>query len=303
MQQTIEKAYAKINLGLHITGRRDDGYHLLSMIMQTVSLFDKIGIYRTNDSDEISMDMDFGGRHPEEEISCDDDNLCIRAAKLICSRLPESHGYYMHLVKLIPSAAGMAGGSSDAAAVLRGINRLEGGYFSKKELLDMALTLGADVPYCIDGGLALCEGIGEKITPIESDFDALFLLAKPAEGVSTPAAYRYYDEHPDTEHGDIAKVIDGIKRNDIFLISEYLHNDLESAAKHFCPSIEQIEELMLMDGALLSKVTGSGPTVFGIFDTDEQRKKAAADIRSAGLASDIIYAGCITPDYDQEERI
>lgn len=303
MQQTIEKAYAKLNLGLQITGKRDDGYHLLSMVMQTVNLFDKIGIYRTNDSDEISMDMDFGGRHPEEEISCDDNNLCIKAAKLICSRLPESHGYYLHLVKLIPSAAGMAGGSSDAAAVLRGINRLENGYFSKKELLDMALMLGADVPYCIDGGLALCEGIGEDITPIEADFDAMFLIAKPAEGVSTPAAYRYFDEHPDTEHGDISCVIEGIKNNDIFLISENIHNDLENAAKHFCPSIEEIEELMLTDGALLSKVTGSGPTVFGIFENDTDRKKAAADLRSAGLAADIIYAGCIKPDYDKGERI
>ena len=152
MNQIIEKAYAKINLGLQITGKRPDGYHLLSMVMQTVSLYDKVGIYRTNDSDEISMDMDFGGRHPEEEITCDGDNLCVKAAKLICGKLPESHGYYMHLVKNIPSAAGMAGGSSDAGAVLRGINRIEGNYFSKEELLSMALELGADVPYCIDGG-------------------------------------------------------------------------------------------------------------------------------------------------------
>ncbi len=297
MNQIIEKAYAKINLGLQITGKRPDGYHLLSMVMQTVSLYDKVGIYRTNDSDEISMDMDFGGRHPEEEITCDGDNLCVKAAKLICGKLPESHGYYMHLVKNIPSAAGMAGGSSDAGAVLRGINRIEGNYFSKEELLSMALELGADVPYCIDGGLALCEGIGEKLTPIEADFDALLLLAKPAEGIPTPAAYRYYDDHPDTEHGDITGVIDGIKKNDIFLISENIHNDLENAAKHFCPSISQIEELMLTEGALLSKVTGSGPTVFGIFETDESRRSAAAALRETGLCADVIYANCIKPDY------
>ncbi|MDD6551859.1 MAG: 4-(cytidine 5'-diphospho)-2-C-methyl-D-erythritol kinase [Lachnospiraceae bacterium] len=298
MQQIIEKAYAKINLGLHITGKRPDGYHTLSMLMQTVSLYDEVVVYRTNDSDEISMDMDFGGRHPEEEITCDGDNLCVKAAKLICGKLPESHGYYMHLVKNIPSAAGMAGGSSDAAAVLRGINRLEGDYFSKDELLRMALKLGADVPYCIDGGLCLCEGIGEQMTPIEADLDAQLLLAKPAEGVSTPEAYRYFDEHPAAEQGSIEGVIEGIRKNDIFLISENIHNDLEDAAKHFCPSISEIEELMLTEGALLSEVTGSGPTIFGIFDTDEARRTAAEALRTTGLCPDIIYANCIRPDYD-----
>lgn len=300
LRQIIEKAYAKINLGLEITGKQPDGYHTLSMVMQTISLHDKVGIYQTNDSDEVSMDMDFAGSHPEADITCGDDNLCIKAAKLISAVLPVSHGYYIHLVKQIPSAAGMAGGSSDAAAVLRGINELEGGIFSREELRQMAVKLGADVPYCVDGGLSLCEGIGEKLTPIDADFNSLLLLGKPLSGVSTPAAYRWYDEHPDQNHGDIKKVIEGLQKNDIFLMDEYMHNDLESAAKHFCPEIEQIEELMLTEGAVISRVTGSGPTVFGIFDDDEKRHRAAQMLRESDLCADVIYAKPYIPDYTKE---
>lgn len=300
LKQIIEKAYAKINLGLEISGIRPDGYHLLRMVMQTISLYDRIGIYQTNEPEVISMDMDFGGSHPEEDISCGDDNLCIKAARLIAGRLPKPHGYYMHLVKNIPSKAGMAGGSSDAAAVLRGINCIEGDIFSRDELLSMALSLGADVPFCIDGGTALCEGIGEVLTPIGASPDFDLLVAKPAEGISTPAAYHYYDTHPDTEHGDIDRVIQGLRENDIFLLSANIHNDLENTAKHFCPQIEQIEELMLTEGAFLSKVTGSGPAVFGIFDSDESRHRAASQLRESGLCADVLFASAIRPDYEKE---
>lgn len=302
MKSIIEKAYAKINVGLQITGKRADGYHLLSMIMQTVSLYDRVGIYQTNDDDEISMDMDFGGSHPEEEITCDDSNLCVRAAKLITSRLPESHGYYIHLVKNIPIAAGMAGGSTDAAAVLRGINALEGDIFSKKELCDMALTLGADVPYCIDGGLCLCEGIGERLTPIDESWRACILLAKPPQGVSTPAAYSWSDAHPDETHGDITAVINAIGNNDNEKIKKNIHNDLENAAKHFVPSISLIEQIMDDGGAVFSRVTGSGPTVFGVFDSDAERKTVAARLRESELCADIFSVEAVTPDYAAERE-
>lgn len=300
LKQIIEKAYAKINLGLEITGKRDDGYHLLKMVMQTVSLYDRIGIYQTNEDDEISMDMDFGGSHPEADVTCDDNNLCVKAARLILSRLPVSHGYYIHLVKNIPVAAGMAGGSTDAAAVLRGINAIEGDIFTRDELREMALTLGADVPFCIDGGLAVCEGIGEVLTPIDHDFKALILLGKTPEGVSTPAAYKWSDEHPDTEHGDIGAVIENIRKDDIEKLSDNIHNDLENAAKHFCPDISSIEQTMLRNGALLSRVTGSGPTVFGIFRSDSDRKQAAAALRESGLCADIFSVETVTPDYRAE---
>ena len=302
MNQVIEKAYAKINVGLHITGRRDDGYHLLSMVMQTVSLYDRIGIYRTNEDDEISMDMDYGGSHPEEDMTCGDDNLCVKAARLICSRLPESHGYYIHLVKNIPVAAGMAGGSSDAAAVLRGINALEGDYFSKNELCDMALTLGADVPYCIDGGLCLCEGIGEKLTPVNADWNAHILLAKPPEGVSSPSAYKWSDEHPDLLHGNISAVIDAIEKNDNEKIGKNIHNDLENAAKHFVPEISRIEDVMDENNAVFSRVTGSGPTVFGIFDSEDDRSRAAAALRKSELCADIFSVEAVRPDYTAERE-
>jgi len=297
VHSTIEKAYAKINLALHIEGRRPDGYHLLSMVMQTVDLYDSIEIRQLNDTSDISMDMDFGGRDTDENISCGGDNLCVKAARLICSELPESHGYHMHLVKNIPSAAGMAGGSSDAAAVLRGINKLEGGYFPKKKLLEMAVKLGADVPFCIDGGLCVCKGIGEILTPIESKFDPLLLLAKPYDGVSTPAAYKYFDENPVTAPGHFSKLVDGLRSDDHGLILSNLHNDLEDASKHFCPVISQIEDVMMRNGALAAKVTGSGPTVYGIFENEDDRAGASKELQAASLAADIISTGFIRPDY------
>lgn len=300
MKSVIERAYAKINIGLSITGKRDDGYHLLSMVMQTVGLYDSIGIYRTNDRYEISMDMDYAGSHPEEEITCDESNLCIRAAKLICSLLPESHGYYIHLTKNIPVAAGMAGGSSDAAAVLRGINAIEGHIFSSDQLRAMSVSLGADVPYCIDGGLCLCEGIGEKITPIDASLKTHILLAKPPCGVSTPAAYKWFDCHPDSAGGDINAVIDSIRKGDMKGIRDNIHNDLEDAARHLVPSIPDIEEIMEEKGAILSRVTGSGPTVFGFFSSEEDRSAASSEIKSKGLCTDIFSVEALTPDYAHE---
>ncbi len=258
-----EYAHAKINLSLDILGKRDDGYHLLKMVMQTVALSDTLTISVKDPGYGIKTST--GGNVPD-----DDHNLAFRAAVLMKETYGIKEGIDIKIEKKIPVAAGLAGGSSDAAAVLRGINRLSDSPAGPKELEKLGLKLGADVPYCISGGTKLCEGTGEMITGITPAFDAFpVLLIKPDEGVSTKEAYGIYDSLRSVRHPDTEEVISAIREGDLSKLGKSTANVLEEAAFSKVPVIREIKEFLIDRGVSTALMSGSGSTVFAI-DEDKE---------------------------------
>lgn len=258
MKRLTVPAPAKLNLSLDIVGVREDGYHLLRMIMQTIDLCDQIVLER---ADEISLTCNL------PELPCDERNLAVRAAHAFFERTGLPGGVRMTLDKNIPHGAGMGGGSADAAAVLKGLNELCGTDLSQQELCEIGLRLGADVPFCIVGGTQLAEGVGERLTPLPPLPDCFLLVAKPEQGVSTPEAYRAYDRLTDVLHPDTAELTGLLSRGDLSGFCARMENVLEPAVP--LPEIQQIRAEMLAAGALGSRMTGSGSAVFGVF-TQEQ---------------------------------
>lgn len=258
MKRLTVPAPAKLNLSLDIVGVREDGYHLLHMIMQTIDLCDQIVLER---ADEISLTCNL------PELPCDERNLAVRAAHAFFERTGLPGGVRMTLDKNIPHGAGMGGGSADAAAVLKGLNELCGTDLSQQELCEIGLRLGADVPFCIVGGTQLAEGVGERLTPLPPLPDCFLLVAKPEQGVSTPEAYRAYDRLTDVLHPDTAELTGLLSRGDLSGFCARMENVLEPAVP--LPEIQQIRAEMLAAGALGSRMTGSGSAVFGVF-TQEQ---------------------------------
>ena len=279
MEQVREKAYAKVNLGLDVTGRREDGYHLVSMVMQTVGICDDIVVYKTKDPN-ISLDIDYGGVHLANPLS--------KAARVINERLGIQHGYFIHLTKRIPVAAGMAGGSSDAAAVLRAINRLENAGLSTEELQELGVSLGADVPYCILGGTMHAGGIGEVLSPMKPFDQVPILVAKPPEGVSTAEVYHALDALEEIQHPDIQAIRKAVEDRDVEGLANCMGNVLMDVTLPKHPIVGTIRDKMLAGGAVGSMMTGSGPTVFGLYKTDEDCRKAAEMIRAAGICETVI---------------
>lgn len=267
------KAYAKINIALDVVGKRDDGYHLLKMIMQTVDLYDVIEIIKT--------DLDIKLNCNKPYVPTDERNLAYKAAKLFKETYNIEDGVSINLIKNIPVSAGMAGGSTDAAGVLKLMNKIFNINASDEELMALGLKLGADVPYCINGGTALCEGIGEKITQLKSFKDKIVVIVKPPFGVSTKEVYRDFDLskvifHPRTE--DIMKAMEN---DDIHFVANNMKNLLENVTLRKHRVILNIKELMKYYDALGTMMSGSGPTVFAFFDDmlkaqvcyDEMKKK------------------------------
>ena len=258
MKRLTVPAPAKLNLSLDIVGVREDGYHLLRMIMQTIDLCDQIVLER---ADEISLTCNL------PELPCDERNLAVRAAHAFFERTGLPGGVRMTLDKNIPHGAGMGGGSADAAAVLKGLNELCGTDLSQQELCEIGLRLGADVPFCIVGGTQLAEGVGERLTPLPPLPDCFLLVAKPEQGVSTPEAYCAYDRLTGVLHPDTAELTGLLSRGDLSGFCARMENVLEPAVS--LPEIQQIRAEMLAAGALGSRMTGSGSAVFGVF-TQEQ---------------------------------
>ncbi len=270
------KAYAKINLGLDVTGRRDDGYHLVRMVMQSVDIFDTLRVTKRDD-DVIA----FSCSDPALETV---DNLCIKAAELFKKKSGLKSGVDIYLEKNNPVAAGMGGGSTDAAAVLKGMDQLFAPGFSHDDLLKMGLEIGADVPFCIDGGCALCEGIGEELTPIDG-MDLFVLIARPDVQVSTAGIYKRLDAIISYDHPDIDGMIDDIKNKDAKALGAGLGNVLEFVTAAEVDEIAVIEEIMMENGALGARMTGSGPTVFGIFSDEKIMTDCKDVIDKKGLTS------------------
>lgn len=276
------KAYAKINLYLDITGRRGDGYHLLETIMQTVSLCDDLTIsLRNNGEIVLYADNDFSG-----DIPCDERNIAYKAAKRFYENAPELFtGVEIHLTKNIPSQAGLGGGSADAAAVLRGLYELHGKPFDERLMYDIALSLGADVPFCLLGGAAICHGIGEEMEAIPSMDEGLaILIAKGSCGISTAAAFREIDRVGFAENR-ADEILELYHKGDY---SSLCFNRFEQVTA--LDEIRSLKEKMLEYGAEAACMSGSGSAVFGIFRSMENAERLSAELRKNGFFAEVCRA-------------
>ena len=271
------KAYAKINLGLDVIGRREDGYHEVRMIMQTVKLFDKL-TFTLLEEDEIRLRTNLGF------LTVNENNLVYKAVKLIKDTYGIKKGMDIDLFKVIPVAAGMAGGSTDCATALYAVSKLFGLNLPKEELMKLGVKLGADVPYCVMRGTALSEGIGEVLTPLPPMPDCTILIAKPPVSVSTKFVYETLDAKESYTHPDIDGMIDAIKAKDIRGIAGKLGNVLETVTIPEYPVIEDIKNYMMEHGALNALMSGSGPTVFGIYEDEEMALNAKKELLESKLA-------------------
>lgn len=280
------RALAKINLGLDILRKREDGYHEVRMIMQTIQMYDVLKMKKVK-KPGISLSVNY------PYIPSDERNLVYKAAKLLMDEFQVREGVDICLEKFIPVAAGMAGGSSDAAAAMVGINRLFKLGLSERELMDRAVNIGADVPYCIMRGTALAEGIGEKLTRIAQIPDCFVLIGKPGISVSTKMAYESLQLDKISSHPDIDGMIRDIENGDLLTMTEKMGNVFEPEIIEKYPVIGEIKDLMEDNGALKAMMSGSGPTVFGIFDDREKMEAAAAVLRESGLAK-IVFATEVT---------
>nr|MDE6901349.1 4-(cytidine 5'-diphospho)-2-C-methyl-D-erythritol kinase [Lachnospiraceae bacterium] len=280
IDKTTQRAYAKINIGLDVLRRRADGYHEVKMIMQTVDIYDELVLERRKEPG-IELRMD------NSELPSGGDNLICRAADLLFREKKITEGVNISLTKRIPIAAGMAGGSADAAAALRGLNELFDMGYSLKELQALGVGLGADIPYCLAGGTMLSEGIGEILTPLPAPPAAHLVIAKPDINVST--AFVYGNLHADSLawHPDIDGMIAALQKGDLDGITGRLGNVLETVTVKAHPVIEQIKELLRKQGAENALMSGSGPTVFGIFKEKETAARAAEAVERGQLAKQI----------------
>lgn len=274
MEQIIMKAYAKVNLALDVLGRRENGYHDLRMVMQTVDLYDLLTFTPTDEPGVILTSN-------VSNLPIDGRNLICKAAALIMERYGVQTGVLIHLEKRIPMAAGMAGGSTDAAATLIALNELFRLGLSKDELCALGVQIGADVPYCILGGTALAEGIGEILTPLPRVPACPLVITKPDFGVSTKEVYENLDLNLLEKHPDVDFMIQAIKDGDLKQMASYMRNDLESVTESRYPEIAAIKERMLAAGAFASMMSGSGPTVFCLCENEEIANHVAKEIREA----------------------
>lgn len=280
MQQTTQKAYAKINIGLDVLRRREDGYHEVKMIMQTVDICDDL-TFEKSEQPGISIQTD------HEDLPTDRNNLIYKAAELLMKEKGITEGVKITLTKRIPIAAGMAGGSSDAAAAMRGMNRLFAMGYTTEELQKLAVRLGADIPYCIVGGTMLSEGIGEILTPLPTPPACYLVVAKPDINVSTKFVYENLHADSLTCHPDIDGMIDAIREGSLQGVTDRLGNVLETVTVKEYPVIEEIKELMRQEGAENALMSGSGPTVFGIYTDQEKANQTAQEIERRGMAKQV----------------
>ena len=274
------KALAKINLGLDVVRKREDGYHEVRMIMQNIGICDELDMTIT-DAPGISLETN------REDLPTDEGNLVYRAAKLLMDEFQVAKGVHISLKKQIPVAAGMAGGSSDAAAAMIGVNELFELGLTQQELMDRAVKIGADVPYCIMGGTALAEGIGEVLSKLPPMPDCMILIAKPPIDVPTKFVYGNLRANELEVHPDIDAMIQDLKKKDLEHMCQIMDNVLENVTIPAYPVIDEIKKLMIDSGAVGTMMSGSGPTVFGIFTDQESAERAEAAVRGSGLAGDV----------------
>ncbi len=282
MKQVTQRAYAKINIGLDVLRRREDGYHEVKMIMQTVDIYDDL-VFEKYAGEGIIL----GTKDDNGELPLDRDNLIYRAAELFLKEKEITEGVRITLTKRIPIAAGMAGGSSDAAAALRGLNELFDAGCTAEELQRLGVRLGADIPYCIVGGTMLSEGIGEILSPLPPPPECFLVVAKPAVSVSTKFVYENLHAERLATHPDIDGMAAALKAGDLEGITKRMGNVLETVTIREYPVIEQIKRLLCTQGAHNALMSGSGPTVFGIFTEKEKAERAAKAVEEQALAKQV----------------
>ncbi len=286
MDRTVEIGYAKINLHLDIAGRRDDGYHEVETVMQSISLCDTVTVSARTDA-IITVKCDKAG------VPTDERNLAVRAARAYMAAIGEWRGLDIDIQKNIPMAAGMAGGSADAAATLRAVNRLFGGRLEGKALCTLGATLGADVPFCIVGGTAYADGRGDCLHPFAPMPDCFLVAACGGEGVSTPWAYGLLDKTYSnfdgtcyTPHTTDALVA-AMQSRDARAVAEAMYNVFEAPVLAERPVAAAIRSAMLACGALGAMMSGSGPSVFGIFDDVKKARAVAQSLADKGYFSTV----------------
>lgn len=280
MDEIRLKALAKVNLGLDVTGCREDGYHLVRMIMQTIHLFDSVQMEKIPEPEiQLTTNIKF--------LPTDEHNIAYKAAKLLMDEFKPAQGIHIDIKKCIPVSAGMAGGSTDAAAVLYGMNQMYDFRLSQKQLAKRALTLGADVPYCLMRGTALAEGIGEKLTRLPAVPRCPVVIAKPGVSVSTKWVYERLTLDENTKHPDIDQLVTDIRQQDLKAMAAHMGNILEEVTIKEYPVIAQIKENLLEHGAVNAMMSGSGPTVFALFEERSKARDAADALRESGLARQI----------------
>jgi len=280
MDEITLKALAKINLGLDVVRRREDGYHEVRMIMQTIHLYDLLEIQKIREPEiQIVSNLSF--------LPVNENNLVYKAARLLQEEFALTDGISVKLTKRIPVAAGMAGGSTDAAAMLYAMNQLYDLGLSRRELMKRGVQIGADVPYCLMRGTALAEGIGEKLTQLPPMIKCPVLIAKPSISVSTKFVYQNLKLDEQTNHPDIDALMKDIREKDFDGVCAYMGNVLESVTIPNYPVIAEIKQQMMRSGAKASMMSGSGPTVFGLFEDGETAKRALREMKRSGLAKQV----------------
>ncbi len=274
------KARAKINLGLDVLGKREDGYHEVRMVMQTIGIYDRLILTKIPEEEiRITSNLAF--------LPVNENNLIYKAIKLLKDEYHFPGGVSVDLNKFIPVAAGMAGGSTDAASTMFGVNRLFGLNLSMGKMMELGVRLGADVPYCVMRGTALAEGIGEKLTRITPVPHMWILIAKPQINVSTRLVYEQLDMGGIQKHPDIDGIIRAIEAQDVVRIAQSMGNVLENVTVPLYPVIETIKQDMFSHGAINAMMSGSGPTVFGIFPDEQTTLACQAFLKKKGDARQV----------------
>lgn len=301
MNSIILKGRAKINLTLDVVGKRDNGYHDLEMIMQTVNLYDTIYIRKTKVLG-VRLKSNYSWLPTNEK------NIAYKAAELFFKESGINGGVAIEITKRIPVAAGLAGGSTDAAATLVGLNRLYETHYSKEKLMEMGLKLGADVPFCIVRGTMLAEGIGEKLTPLPPMPTTYVVLLKPPFSASTAAVYKNLDVNNIQKHPETQVVIQALKDGNVQEIAKNMSNVLEQVTISMYPEIAKIKEEFIEQGAMGTMMSGSGSTVFGLFETEEAAQKACKyfkvkhDIREVYVTTTYSPSSDNTREYQKRRK-
>ena len=280
MRELKLKAKAKINLGLDVVRKREDGYHEVRMIMQMINLYDKITLRKkTEPGITVTANLSY--------LPVNEDNLVYRAAKLLMDEFQVDGGLEIELQKYIPVAAGMAGGSTDAAAVMVGVNRIFQLGLNKKQLMERGVKIGADVPFCIMRGTALAEGIGEELTPLPAMPHCSLVIAKPKIHVSTKFVYGNLKVGELTEHPDIDGQVQALRENNLEQLVTRMGNVLETVTIPAYPVIDEIKHTMMKYGAIGAMMSGSGPTVFGIFEKEDKAQEVCRLLKKEKAAKQV----------------
>ena len=273
MRESVERAYAKLNLSLDVTGRRADGYHDLAMLMQTISLCDELRLrFREDGQVRAGSNLRF--------IPSDERNLAVRAALRYLEAVGDpGQGLQIELRKQIPVGAGMGGGSADAAAVLRALNRIYENRLNRRELEELAQQIGSDVAFCVAGGTALAEGRGEKLTDLPDLPDCSFVICKPSFSISTPELYKKLDSAPVRIHPDTPGLLTAVLAGDLSSLCRRMYNVFEEIDDRRLRTVAELKSRLLDHRAMGAMMTGTGSAVFGVFRRPEEAEAACAALR------------------------